>query len=52
MDDAVIVSPVEFQNGKVKHFTKGAFKVYNANSVEGIALINEFNKIWAISKSI
>lgn len=52
VDNAIIVSDVEFQNGKVKHFTKGSFKVYDANSVEGISLTNEFNKVWDISKNI
>ena len=52
VDGAVIVSPVAFENGRVKHFTKGAFKVYDAESVEGIDLIKEFKKIWNISNKL
>lgn len=52
VDDTVIFVPVTFENGNVKHFTKTSFTVYKEDTVEGINLINEFKKIWDISKPL
>lgn len=52
IDDIAIYAPVTFENGNVKHFTKGEFIICDDGTYDAITLLNEFKKIWDISKSI
>ena len=52
VDDCFIFVPVTFVNGNVKHFTKTEFDLYDANDVDGMNLINDFNKVWSIAKPL
>ncbi len=52
VDDAVIFVPVEFENSKVKHFTKSSFSIIPLESKKGMDLELEFKKVWDSSKEI
>lgn len=52
VDDAIIFVPVLFEMGKVKHFTKTEFSIIPLDSIEGMKLEKEFNKVWEVSKTL